>query len=323
MSRPDLASREASERDPRFVFSLGSTPASGPTSTPAHTAQPPSSAFDRSMPRRGWERSSLVPTARSSLMPSAPSPLPNPSSRPYIPANPYPVRSIGAPQEHVPAQGPAVSPIAVAAPASAVEEQEQAVAKPRAAGRPTFAPAEPPPQAQSATYISAWPQQGRTYSVPSEVGPGIRPLATPLSSFDLHSAYPVPSVPAQPPAPGARLSIQDERALAPFLKPRSKRRRHTEPVQSPPPAHPGQTTPSPSLSPPEPAPTATTTATKRKPKPPARANTRPGPVMIDGKKRYPCGSCNETFSTSGHAARHSRIHRGMSPEPLFRSSQPF
>lgn len=43
---------------------------------------------------------------------------------------------------------------------------------------------------------------------------------------------------------------------------------------------------------------------------PSKSSTRPGPVMVGGKKRYPCGVCDMTFSTSGHAARHSRIHRG-------------
>lgn len=34
--------------------------------------------------------------------------------------------------------------------------------------------------------------------------------------------------------------------------------------------------------------------------------------MIGGKKRYPCSfpGCDKTFSTSGHAARHNRIHTG-------------
>jgi hypothetical protein len=43
-----------------------------------------------------------------------------------------------------------------------------------------------------------------------------------------------------------------------------------------------------------------------------RGRTRPAPFTVDGKKRYPCGhpGCNKTFSTSGHAARHSRIHAG-------------
>ena len=43
--------------------------------------------------------------------------------------------------------------------------------------------------------------------------------------------------------------------------------------------------------------------------------TRPSPFIDDeGKKRFPCGhpDCNKTFSTSGHAARHSRIHAGES-----------
>jgi len=47
---------------------------------------------------------------------------------------------------------------------------------------------------------------------------------------------------------------------------------------------------------------------------PARARVAPqkGP---DGKKRYPCSypGCDKTFSTSGHAARHSRIHTGQKP----------
>ncbi len=41
--------------------------------------------------------------------------------------------------------------------------------------------------------------------------------------------------------------------------------------------------------------------------------TRPAPfVGDDGRKRYPCGhpGCDKTFSTSGHAARHNRIHAG-------------
>ncbi|PWN94184.1 hypothetical protein FA10DRAFT_223554, partial [Acaromyces ingoldii] len=34
-----------------------------------------------------------------------------------------------------------------------------------------------------------------------------------------------------------------------------------------------------------------------------------------GKKRYPCAyeGCEKTFSTSGHAARHHRIHTGQKP----------
>ncbi|PWN19211.1 the first and second Zf-C2h2 domains from Krueppel-like factor 10, partial [Microstroma glucosiphilum] len=33
------------------------------------------------------------------------------------------------------------------------------------------------------------------------------------------------------------------------------------------------------------------------------------------KKRYPCThpGCDKTFSTSGHAARHNRIHTGQKP----------
>lgn len=39
------------------------------------------------------------------------------------------------------------------------------------------------------------------------------------------------------------------------------------------------------------------------------------PQIIDGKKRYPCThpGCGKTFSTSGHAARHNRIHTGSKP----------
>ncbi|PWN41521.1 hypothetical protein IE81DRAFT_291768, partial [Ceraceosorus guamensis] len=39
------------------------------------------------------------------------------------------------------------------------------------------------------------------------------------------------------------------------------------------------------------------------------------PVTIGGKKRYPCAfpECDKTFSTSGHAARHHRIHSGRKP----------
>lgn len=35
-------------------------------------------------------------------------------------------------------------------------------------------------------------------------------------------------------------------------------------------------------------------------------------ILPDGKKRYPCQhpGCDKTFSTSGHAARHNRIHTG-------------
>jgi len=37
--------------------------------------------------------------------------------------------------------------------------------------------------------------------------------------------------------------------------------------------------------------------------------------IIGGKKRYPCSypGCDKTFSTSGHAARHNRIHTGSKP----------
>lgn len=40
-----------------------------------------------------------------------------------------------------------------------------------------------------------------------------------------------------------------------------------------------------------------------------------GAVTIGGKKRYPCQhpGCDKTFSTSGHAARHNRIHTGQKP----------
>ncbi|KAK0562353.1 transcriptional repressor [Tilletia horrida] len=46
--------------------------------------------------------------------------------------------------------------------------------------------------------------------------------------------------------------------------------------------------------------------------PRTRAVPQKGP---DGKKRYPCSypGCDKTFSTSGHAARHSRIHTGQKP----------
>ncbi|SPO35615.1 uncharacterized protein PSFLO_01086 [Pseudozyma flocculosa] len=40
-----------------------------------------------------------------------------------------------------------------------------------------------------------------------------------------------------------------------------------------------------------------------------------GAITIGGKKRYPCQhpGCDKTFSTSGHAARHNRIHTGQKP----------
>ena len=40
-----------------------------------------------------------------------------------------------------------------------------------------------------------------------------------------------------------------------------------------------------------------------------------GAITVGGKKRYPCQhpGCDKTFSTSGHAARHNRIHTGQKP----------
>lgn len=45
------------------------------------------------------------------------------------------------------------------------------------------------------------------------------------------------------------------------------------------------------------------------------AHKRPKPSVVHGKKRYPCShpGCDKTFSTSGHAARHNRIHTGQKP----------
>ncbi|KDN36783.1 hypothetical protein K437DRAFT_229541 [Tilletiaria anomala UBC 951] len=64
--------------------------------------------------------------------------------------------------------------------------------------------------------------------------------------------------------------------------------------------------------------TATTAAPPGKPTKKRKSDglSRPAPYTAeDGKKRYPCGhpGCNKTFSTSGHAARHSRIHAGSRP----------
>ncbi|KAJ7204049.1 hypothetical protein GGX14DRAFT_369091 [Mycena pura] len=39
--------------------------------------------------------------------------------------------------------------------------------------------------------------------------------------------------------------------------------------------------------------------------PPARGPSRPV-----GKEHYVCGVCSRAFSTTGHLARHSRVHTG-------------
>lgn len=46
-----------------------------------------------------------------------------------------------------------------------------------------------------------------------------------------------------------------------------------------------------------------------------RSNKPRATIVQGGKKRYPCShpGCDKTFSTSGHAARHNRIHTGQKP----------
>lgn len=59
------------------------------------------------------------------------------------------------------------------------------------------------------------------------------------------------------------------------------------------------------------APTTSSTSTSTS----ARSNKPRATIVQGGKKRYPCShpGCDKTFSTSGHAARHNRIHTGQKP----------
>lgn len=172
-----------------------------------------------------------------------------------------------------------------------------------------------------------------------------------FASLPQPASFPVPALPPPPPPLQAgatsMLSLHDERILAPFLKPRAKRRREqlsselaalktrrssesASPLDGAAACTGGDLDPAAMVNDDEDVKVRTATVSSGSPntpvdapggpsepdpkrkRPPARASNRPEPVLIDGKKRYPCGICTLTFSTSGHAARHSRIHRGMS-----------